>query len=149
MELYTVPTEVVSFINRERVRFNIAVFHWRIVEECAKFVINYVAKHNFFPNNYEEASHRYFTPGLTPPEKAQLIGPVEYALGLNQQTRGYYDVDTIHFINWATLMWCWSEEGATYLAWYSKTLETPPEIRQYPRNNMAQLPMVINRPGFV
>ena len=136
MERYTVPSEVVSFVNAQLTRFNILLPQWEAVEHGAKHVIHYVAKHRFFPNTPEEAAHRYAKPGLTFPEKVQLLGPVELI------TRGKFNVELLHVIAWAALLWCWSEEGLSYLAWYS---ETQVENRRYTPDPVAQFQMAAPR----
>jgi hypothetical protein len=137
MELYTVPSEVILFIQQQFNRFGLPQPDWRVIEESAKSTIRYVAKHHFFPAQPAEAEYRYNNPGLTFPEKVQLIGPVEFI------TRGIYNVETLHIAVWSALIWCWSQEGIQYINWYSKIEDGVHAQREVP-----QYPVVQARIGF-
>ena len=114
MELFTVPDELVRFVRMQFSRFNAPQPPWEAIEILGRYVVKYVVKHEFYIDA-EEAQRRYARPGLSHSEKVMMIGPPEFELA--KKIGRTLDEPTLHLVAWATLMWCWSPESTSYMAW--------------------------------
>ena len=132
MHPWIVPPELVAFIDEQLQRFRAPTPSDKAVDAIGDFVINYVIKNNYFPATAQEAAARYAKPGLTEPEKVQLIGPLEYHLKV--QLRENITVDQIHLAAWAALLFCWSERGEEHVEWYRKINTAVPVNQIYRRS---------------
>lgn len=117
---WSVPDEIVCFIYNELDRFKEHPPTEKSINCIADFVLSYVANKRYYPRHHTEAVERYSnTPGLTEPEKFELLGPLEYLLKI--QLKEKITFDQLHLVAWASLMFCWSLEGEIYVVWYRRT----------------------------
>ena len=115
---WTVPDEIVSFIYNHFECFREVPPSEKAIDTIADFVIDYVVDNKYFPATAQEAIARYEQPGMSEPEKHQILGPLEVQLKLNM--REDITIGQIHLAAWAALFYLWSEEGMEYVDWYSK-----------------------------
>jgi hypothetical protein len=113
--VWTIPDEMLLFINRQFVRFNAPYPTEKAINEVGEFVIHYVSEHDYFPRVPSEAAERFNDPsgGLSSAEKLALMGPLEYRIKV--QLFQQIDFNQLHLACWAALLWCWSEEGEFYV----------------------------------
>lgn len=118
---WTIPDEMVHFIGRQFIRFNAPYPPEKAVDIIGEFILDYVAKKDYFPRSPSEAVWRHDHPeeGLTEPEKLSFIGPLEIIL----KTRHFIDIsfEQMHLVAWSALLWSWSEEGERYVRFVKQT----------------------------
>lgn len=116
---YSVPDEIISFIEVEFQRFEAPLPSPKAMDHIADFVLTYIAEKNYYPQFPEEIIQRYhMTPGLSEPEKLAFIGPLEYHLKV--QLRENITFDQLHLAVWASLFYCWSKEGEKHVDWFRR-----------------------------
>jgi hypothetical protein len=120
MYVWTIPDELCFQINKQFIRFNAPLPSERALNEIGESVIEYVSKHNYFPSSYDEYMWRSSNPymGLSEPEKMALIAPLEYKIKVHMLEKITFD--QIHLAIWASLMWCWSEEGVKHVLFHQE-----------------------------
>jgi hypothetical protein len=135
MHPWIVPPELVVFIDEQLKRFRAPAPSDKTIDVIGDFVVNYAIENNYFVSA-PEAAARYARPGLTEPEKFQIIGPLEYHLKV--QLRQSVTTDQIHLVAWAALLFCWSEKGEEHVAWYRK-INTKVPVKQVSGGSPVQL----------
>ena len=115
-----IPDEAVWYIDLQFERFHQSKPSKKCIDEIGDFIIKYVVKNSYFFGPLE-ASRRYSYPGLTDPEKHQLLAPLEYRL--KAQLMQEITFDQLHLGIWAAMMFCWSQEGEEAVLWYRRTEE--------------------------
>lgn len=128
---WTAPDEIVGFICEQFDRFTVPYPNDRCLDEVAAYVLTYIAKTDYWPRTDEEPKERYFEDpprGLSEPERQALVPEIEIRLKL--QLRENISEVQLHLCLWASLLYCWSEEGQRYVARYKK-MELSAEDRPY------------------
>jgi len=113
---YTLPNSAVEFIEDQFRKFGVQTPSPRVLNAGGEFLIGYVLRHQYYPKfGSEEARARLESPGLTEPEKYQILGPLEYRV--RADLREVADIRVLHLLAWAALLWCWSREGVNHVEW--------------------------------
>ena len=113
---YTIPQEAAAFVESQFHRFAVQVPSPAVVNDVGELVVSYVHQRQFYPSDPQEAEHRFRNPGLSEFEKRHVLEPIEYRVRIE---RGQYcDIRVLELATWASLLWCWSEDGVQYVSWF-------------------------------
>lgn len=106
---YFAPIPMVVFVKNQLIRLKIPIPQIHITEDVCERVIDIVMHLDYFPSE-DEVRWRFNNPqtGLTEQEKKKILLPI-YQCIRNE------DINIIHVLSWASLIWCWSEEGRFYV----------------------------------
>ena len=118
---WTIPDEMVHFISRQFIRFNAPYPVEKAVDIIGDKILEYVAKEDYFPHSPSEALWRYDHPseGMTEFEKRWIVAPIEILVKRNHLID--ISFEQIHLCAWSALLWCWSEEGESYVRFVKQT----------------------------
>lgn len=118
---YSSPIEAVRFVDLQFDRFKAPKPSEQSLDKIIQYVSEYVIVNSHYPQTPQDAFARYEYPGLTDGEKHDIVDQLEFEL------KAAFDQKiTFHQINlaaWATIMFCWSEQGEEHLNWYKRLAE--------------------------
>lgn len=127
---FDAPEAAVAFVKQQFARFKVTEPSDRSIDKTIQYVLAYVAKNDYYPSSPAEAAHRYSTAiGLTHPECVALVPEIE--IYLKQFLRVQISEVQLNLCLWASLLYCWAEEGERDVKWY-KTSEASPFDTVYP-----------------
>jgi hypothetical protein len=119
---WSISDDAVGFVEDQFQRFGAPLPANKVLDQGISFVIEFVAKNDYFPQwGAAESLRRYRHPGmgLTEPEKYTILGPLEYFIKIKVGIRDV-SVDQLHLLVWSTLLFCWSEKGAEDVEWFKR-----------------------------
>lgn len=118
---WVAPDEIIGFICDQFERYEVPYPSDRCLDEIAAYMLCYIAKTEYWPRTETEAEERFYEDpprGLSEPERQAMVPEIEIHLKLHLRET-ITDVQ-LHLCLWAALLYCWTEEGMRYVAWYQR-----------------------------
>lgn len=118
---WTVPDEIIGFMEEEFERFGLEKPSNRCLDETAAYVLTYVAKTHHYPLSPEQALSRYMEDpprGLTETERRAMVPEIE--IRLKMHLREVITDEQLHLCLFSALLFCWSEGGELEVSWFRR-----------------------------